>query len=334
VAQSNWWFFLPIIGYSEGKTATFLPKFHDQTILEISSGTFLSTAIESFLIDRKAAGLSPHTIKFYRQFLLPFLAYCEDNVLRLIGDITADLIRRYFLSIAETHNAGGTHAAFRTLRAFFGWLSDEEIMPADWKNPITKVKAPKVLLEPLQPISLADVRSLIDTCRPGSASGDRDRAVFLVLLDTGVRAQELCDLNVEDIDLNTGVALVRYGKGGKTRTVFMGRKTRRADRSYLRHRQDHGRALFTTRFSERLTYNALRLLLDRRVKLAGPHEKPTLHGFRRAFALNMLRNGSDIFSLQRLLGHSDLQIMPRYLAQNDQNTELAHRRSSPVDNGL
>lgn len=62
--------------------------------------------------------------------------------------------------------------------------------------------------------------------------------------------------------------------------------------------------------------------------------KPTLHGFRRAFALNMLRNGADVFSLQRLMGHSDSQVMRRYLAQKDQDNQLAHMRGGPVDTNL
>jgi hypothetical protein len=79
VAQAKRWFFLPIIGYSEGKTIMFSANFHDRTILEISRGTFLGITMESFLIDRQAAGLSPHTLRFYKQFLTPFLAYCEAN---------------------------------------------------------------------------------------------------------------------------------------------------------------------------------------------------------------------------------------------------------------
>ncbi len=77
-------------------------------------------------------------------------------------------------------------------------------MPAEWKNPMLKVKAPKVVLEPLEPVALVDVKSLISTCSGGTVADDRDRAIFLVLLDTGLRAQELCDVNLEDADLNTG----------------------------------------------------------------------------------------------------------------------------------
>lgn len=72
----------------------------------------------------------------------------------------------------------------------------------------------------------------------------------------------------------------------------------------------------------------------RRRKRSGIAKRPDLHDFRPAFALNMLRNGVDVFVLQKLLGHSDLQVMRRYLVQNNTDTQAAHMRGSPVDNGL
>lgn len=110
--------------------------------------------------------------------------------------------------------------------------------------------------------------------------------------------------------------MIRYGKGGKTRMVFIVRTTRRAMRAYLRLRHNLSPALFISKDEERLTYDRLRLLLERRAKRAKLGNKPKLHGFRRAFALNMLRSGVDIFVLQRLMGHADLQVLRRYLTQN------------------
>ncbi len=312
----------------------FSSNVHDRTILEISKAAFLGITIESFLVDRRAAGLSPQTLKFYRPFITPFLTYCDSNAVKHVEEVTPDLLRRYFLAFAETHNPGGVHASFRSLRAFFRWLVDEDMMPPDWKNPMLKVKPPKVAMEPLEPVAIQDVKALIAGCSSGTIIDDRDRAVFLVLLDTGLRAQELCDIHLEDVDLNRGGITVRYGKGGKTRTVFIGKKARKALRAYLRHRADREQALFLSRDGERVSYDALRLMLKRRAKQAGPSSKPTLHAFRRAFALNMLRNGADVFALQKLLGHSYLQIMRRYLAQNTQDTQLAHLRGSLVYNGL
>ena len=312
----------------------FLSKNHDQTILEISQGDYINTTADSFLIDRQARELSKHTIRFYREFLRPFIEYCSANSLGFIREITPDFLRRYFLAFGEKHNPGGVHGAYRTLRAFFQWLVKEEIMAPEWKNPMLKVKAPKVVLDPLEPISLEDVRALINTCQRGDFIGERDRAIFLFLLDTGARARELCNMNFKEIDLNTGAVMIRYGKGGKTRMVFIGRKTRRAMRAYLRMRNDQSPAAFISKYEERLTYDGLRQLLERRAKRAKLSSKPKLHSFRRAFALNMLRSGVDIFVLQRLMGHADLQVLRRYLAQNDEDNQLAHMRGSPVDNNL
>ena len=312
----------------------FFNKNHEQTILEISQGDYISATADTFLIDRQARELSQHTIRFYREFLRTFIAYCNANSVRFIQEITSGFLRRYFLAFAEKHNPGGVHGAFRTLRAFFQWLVKEEIMPPAWKNPMQKIKAPKVNLEPLEPISIEDVQALLKTCQRGDFMGERDQAIFLFLLDTGARAQEACDMNLKEVDMNTGAVMIRYGKGGKTRMVFIGRKTRRAMRSYLRRRHDQCPALFVSKDGERLTYDGLRQLLERRAVQAKLANKPKLHGFRRAFALNMLRGGVDIFILQRLMGHADLQVLRRYLAQNDYDNQLAHMRGSPVDNNL
>ena len=167
--------------------------------------------------------------------------------MKCVEQVTADLLRRHFVTLSETHNPGGVCGQYRTLRAFFRWLVDEEIMPPQWRNPMLKVKPPKVNLEPLEPIPLEDVRALIDTCSAGTNMDDRDRAIFLVLLDTGVRAQELCDLNREDVNLETGTTLVRYGKGGKTRTVFLGKRSRKAVRAYVRRRADRDQGTLQAR---------------------------------------------------------------------------------------
>jgi site-specific recombinase XerD len=99
----------------------------------------------------------------------------------------------------------------------------------------------------------------------------------------------------------------------------------------MRHRSDNHPALWVTDDSERLEYNGLRGILVRRAKQAGI-KAPTLHSFRRAFAINMLRAGVDVFSLQKLMGHADLQVLRRYLAQTTEDIAQAHRVGSPVDN--
>jgi integrase len=74
-------------------------------------------------------------------------------------------------------------------------------------------------------------------------------------------------------------------------------------------------------------------MIKRRADKAGV-KPPTLHDFRRAFALAMLRNGTDIFTLAKLLGHKGITVLQRYLRETRQDTEVAHRRASPVEMGL
>jgi len=311
----------------------FVLKEQDQGILELSQQEYLPILIESFLIDRRSQGLSPETIDFYTKKLKYFQAYCEGLALTQVSQLTPDIIRRYILGISETHNPGGVHACFRPLRTLLYWIEEEEIMPAGWKNPIRKVKAPKLPTEPIEPIQLEDIQTLLKSCKQ-NYSGVRDKAMMMGLLDTGARAKEFLNLNLEDIDLATGAVMIKQGKGRKPRLVFLGRKTIRAIRPYLRCRRDNNPALWISIHGDRMTYAALRCLLRRRAELIGLKDIPTPHDFRRAFALIMLRNGVDIFALQKLMGHSDLQILRRYLAQTDQDIHTAHMRGSPVDNNL
>jgi len=193
-----------------------------------------------------------------------------------------------------------------------------------------------VPIEPLEPVSLDTVALMLKHCKANTFTGDRDKAILLFLLDTGVRASELLSLNITDINQTTGEVLVRQGKGNKPRYVYIGKHSKRVLRKYLRNRNDNNPALWVTHpyvESGRLTYSGLRSLIKRRAKQAGI-EAPALHDFRRAFALNFLRNGGDIYSLQNLMGHADLRVLRRYLAQTTEDLQVAHRNFSPVDNSV
>jgi site-specific recombinase XerD len=129
----------------------------------------------------------------------------------------------------------------------------------------------------------------------------------------------------------TGEILIHHGKGGKSRSVFIGKASRKSMRAYLKHRLNDYPALWITEDGERLEYGGLRAVLCRRSKQAGI-QAPCLNSFRRAFAINMLRAGVDVFSLQKLMGHADLQVLRRYLAQTTEDITQAYRLGSPVDN--
>lgn len=305
-----------------------------RTIKPVALDDGLVAWIESFLIDRKAQNMSAGTLRFYRFKLKLFVDYCDRQIITRITQITPDIIRRYLLFLEQSgHNPGGVHAAYRTLRTFLYWF-EVEVEPEGWKNPIRKVRAPRVPVEPLEPVELETVQRLIEACAGNGFTAVRDRALMMFLLDTGARAAEICALNIDDIDLAAGSALIRQGKGRKPRNVYFGQKTRRALRAYLKVRADNHPAFFVTDDRERLTYWGLNLIIRRRAAKAKVR-KPELHDFRRAFALNFLRNNpGEIYALQKLMGHADIQVLRRYLAQTEGDLRESHRRGSPVDYGL
>jgi integrase/recombinase XerD len=311
-----------------------LPKIENQRTLQVSIvDDYLLTWLEAFLIDRKSAGLAEGTLLFYRQKIKLFSNYCEAQAVTQIGQINPSFLRQFLLSLEEGgHNPGGRHAAFRTIRAFFLWYEDE-VEPGGWSNPIRKVKAPKVPIEPIEPVALDTVSQMIKACEKGTFTGDRDIAILLCLLDTGARATEFLSINTEDINQARGDILIRQGKGHKPRTVYIGKQSKRALRKYLASRSDQSPALWVThpRFgSERLTYDGLCEIIHRRAKSSKVKE-PSPHDFRRAFALSMLRNGVDVFTLAKLMGHEGITVLQRYLKQTNLDTEEAHRRAGPVD---
>jgi integrase/recombinase XerC/integrase/recombinase XerD len=290
----------------------------------------LDTWVNAFVRDCKTRGLSDTTVAFYRQELKLFCQYCEGRGADEVQQVTADILRDWldYLKTDRKRNEGGRHASYRAIRAFLRWW-ERESEPETWSNPMRKVKPPKPSKEVIPGVSLADVSALLKTC-DGTFTGIRDRAVILCLLDTGARATEFLSLNIDDLDFIDGAVAIHKGKGNKSRTVFIGKKSRRAVRAWLKIREDNSPALWVTKQGERLARESLRNIFTRRAETAGI-ESPSAHDFRRAFALNMLRSGVDLITLSRLMGHSDIQILRVYLAQNSDDLRAAHDRGGPVD---
>jgi site-specific recombinase XerD len=275
---------------------------NDQGIRLVRSSP-LSQDIAAFLIDRRARNLSPETIEFYRKKLKYLGEFLEQAGIQDTESITPHDLRRLLVGLGEQLTPGGVHCIFRAVRTFLFWY-EGEYEPDEWIHPIRKVAAPKLSRKTLDPLSLNDLKAMLATCENRTFAGDRDRAVCLTLLDTGCRASEFLALDLCDVDLSTGAVTICHGKGSKRRVVFLGSKARHALMRYLRYRPE-GDALWVTRRGKRLTYAGLRQIVRRLAKGADV-PTPSLHSFRRAFALLSLRNGMDVYSLQKLMGHSDL----------------------------
>ena len=283
---------------------------------------------EAFCNAKRAEGLSRRTVDIYVGVMRNFIAWAALRNVAHVEALTPDDLRKFMLHLAEAgRNAGGQHLCYRVLKTFLRWYA-EEAEPINWRNPIERLKAPKLPELPLQPVELPTVSLLLASTGSGRHAV-RDRALLCCLIDCGLRANELTGLDVVDFSFADGALLVKHGKGSRIRTVFTGQKTRRALRAWIGARGNTPGALFTAH-GGRLTYAGLRQVVRRLALRAGVPE-PALHSFRRGYALAMLRAGCDVVTLSRLLGHSDLSLLRRYTKQTGEDLRAAAERHSPGD---
>ena len=268
--------------------------------------------VEQFLKAKKAENKAKGTIEYYRKRLKVFAEHLETQEIRYISQITAGSIRDFLLILEERgHNPGGVHGYYRPIKVFLKWYWDEEEI--EGRKPIDKIKAPKVPVEAIEGISREQFELLLAECK-GGFFGERDKAILYTLYDTGVRANELCNIKLENLNMIDNSILIEQGKGEKPRYVFFGKKTKKQIREYLSLRGLEGNYLFSSKSAERIDYETLRAVV-RRLSLKAGVEGVSLHDFRRAFCLNLLQAGVAEITIARLMGHTTTQLIGRYARQ-------------------
>jgi len=217
------------------------------------------------------------------------------------------------------------------LSSFFGFLQDMGYVQG---NPARRLPLPKV--EQLVPVTLSqeEAQQLV-----AAAERPWTKCLVILLLTTGMRRSEAVAITLEDIDLDNGQLLV-HGKGSKERTVPLTQEAIGAIRHYLKHRKKTNcQRLFVSQTGESIQGRIVNRILTRVVKKAGLEGRGiTPHTLRHTFATHLIRNGTDIRTVQELLGHSDIQTTARYLHSDTRTKQAAVGKLngllSPVDAGL
>lgn len=300
----------------------------------------LSQAIEGYVMYTEARRLAKGTVYDYQKAFKKFRLFLGGDP--PLKSITAHQVERFMASLPHLSKKTllNHHIA---LSALWTWAQREELVEA---HVVRKVVRPRPEKRAIQPLSKMDVKAMLDACsqtisytRPGKRECQnsrptelRDRAILLLLLDTGIRASELCGLTLANTDLRNRRILI-FGKNSKERICPFSASTAKAIWRYLTTRPDTQvkDALFLTSQENPLDSEVLRLLVKRLGHRAGiPNAHP--HRYRHTFAINFLRNGGNAYVLQMLLGHSTLDMVKRYLLLAGNDAEAAHQLASPVAN--
>lgn len=294
---------------------------------DIQRGTPLFDAYEQFILDCTARRLTRQTRQFYSVKLGVLLRWCAAHSVTDPSHITPHHMRAMLVELAGRGLSDAyQHNIARAARAFLNFCVREELISA---SPFLRVQMPKQTRH--DPVSFTgpEIRAVVAAC-----GNDRDKAIVYTLLDSGVRASELCELNVGDVDMATGAVTVRAGKGQKDRTTFVGARTRRQLHRYLRRRRplpDHAPLFISLKRRQRLTQSGIVQLMQRLAAASGV-ARCEAHTFRRTFALSCLRNGMNVYALARLMGHADITVLRAYLTLVSEDLQRAHELHGVVDN--
>ncbi len=203
-----------------------------------------------------------------------------------------------------------------TAWVFLNFLHRAKLLPWDgsqWIHLRRITQLPRNILTPME------ARRVLESVNANSPRGIRDRAIMELFYASGIRLAEMTALTVEDVDFRNALVRVLHGKGGKDRLVPMGSEAMQWLSRYLRDvrptwsRMAH-RALWLSsiRLHPRLSSTLIGLMVRQRGKASGISKRLTPHVWRHSVASHLVSQGSDLATIQNLLGHASIETTAIY----------------------
>lgn len=309
-------------------------------------------AVDNYL--KAIKKLSEQTQREYREELYVFAAWCRENGI-LLHQVDNLVVDGFLEHLRETHKpskrdslelSSYTLAGYvRVIKAFLAWcVADETYGKQVRATTVSRIESPQIVERIIETFSAEQISALFDACAKEESEHlqMRDRAILALLLDSGIRANELCTLTIGHTHLDPKDAYVRiYGKGRKWGEVGLGEKSRREVARYIRQFREptveyevelatpnllprqykqavqealQQARLFVNRYGQPLTTSGLYRMVDRLGEWAGiTGVRCSPHTFRHTFAKLFMLNGGDIYRLSKLLRHNSVATTEQYL---------------------
>ena len=288
-------------------------------------------ALQAFDLDLRRRGAAEKTRRAYGTDAGQLAVWATAQQLEPPA-ITVRVLRRYAAMLSQRGQAPTTIARkLASIRALFTALRDGGTIEANPAELLSSPKRPQVLPRRLRPDEVANLLDRIPASTPLEL---RDRALFELAYASGLRAEELVDLDLGVVDFDAEEVRIK-GKGGKTRIVPAGEPAIRAVTRYLERGRpalqagDGELALFLSKSGRRLSTSDVRRRLRLWARHAGITVGATPHTLRHSFATDLLEGGADLRAIQEMLGHASLSTTQVYTRVESARLRSAYAKSHP-----
>lgn len=290
-------------------------------------------AYELFIADGERRALRPDTIVYYRNQLGLFRRFLviNDKI-----DLISEVVRADIDEFVEYEKRRGIsnntiNVRLRAIRALFGYLLNMKFIAV---NPMKKYPLLKVRENNIEAFNMKQLRQLLNAPDKRTFTGLRDYTYMLLLLETGLRLSEVTAVQLEDINFSEGQIFVRHTKGHMHRYVPIQAKMREQLRRYMKIRGTcETEQLFVTIDAQPMQRAALQRIVAKHGNKAGiKGVRCSAHTLRHTFAKLSVMNGAGVFELQKILGHSTMEMVKTYVNLYSSEVNERHKEFSPLKN--
>lgn len=269
-----------------------------------------------YLKHLKSNNYSANTIQNYYVSFFNFLFYCS-TINRQAEDLSAEEVNDVVLKIASHnyHSTSTTHLMINAVLYFYKNILNRQDYKSQIHRPQKERTLPRVMAR-------EEIEMILNGC-----INIKHKTALSLLYSCGLRASEIINLKISDVDSKRMVILIRNAKGYKDRTVMLSEKILQMLKEYYKIYRPKA-YLFEGQYGDKYSITSLRQVLGQACKRSGLKHKPTLHWLRHSFATHLLEAGTDIRYIQQLLGHSSTKTTEIYTYVS---TKHISQIKSPLD---
>jgi len=257
--------------------------------------------------------LARNSLESYARDLRSYVEYLTEN--NKAKSIQENDIQDFLNSKRSDQSEASITRLVASIRGFHKFMLQEDISD---NNPAQYLSVGSKALRLPKTISSDEMNKIIDSISGQDPNVTRDKLIFEFLYGTGARISELVNTDLDDIDIDSNVVKIRFGKGSKQRIVPLGKSLKTAINNYLTRTRNSlintkkpNNALILNSKGGRLTRQSIWEVVNR-VSIQNKVEDLTPHSLRHAFATHLLEGGADVRVVQELLGHSSVSTTQIY----------------------